>query len=98
MGIGLIVAGLVISYLCWIQKKEIDYIEKKNHENAIGTESILDRRKRIGMKLLNNEKLSFSEGFNWYSYKVFFAVLKFGFYGGFVLSFIGLVIFISSKM
>lgn len=101
MGIVLIVVGLVISYLCWIQKKEIDYIEKKNHENKIGTvgtESILDRRRRIQTKLQNNEKLSFLEGLNWYSEKVFFFILKFGFYGGFVLSFIGLVMFISSKM
>lgn len=98
MGIVLIVVGLVISYLCWVQKREIDYIEKKNHENAFPEESIIEKRKRIELKLQNNEKLSFFEGFNWYSYKVFFAVLKFGFYGGFVLSFIGLVMFISSKM
>lgn len=98
MGLTLVVVGLVISYLCWIQKKEIDYIEKKNHENAIGTESILDRRARIKTKLQNNEKLSFLEGLNWYSEKVFFFVLKLGFYGGFIVISIGLILLLSSKM
>ncbi len=95
MGLTLIIVGLVISYFCWVQKCEIEYIERKNHENAIGTESIIDKRMKIQTKLLNNEKLTLSEGLNWYSYKVMYTALKFGFYGGFILSFIGLVLFIS---
>jgi hypothetical protein len=97
MGLVLIVVGLAISYLCWVQKGEIDYIERKNHENAIGTESIIGKRKNIEIKLLNNEKLTILEGLNWYSYKIMFAILKFGFYGGFVLSLIGLILFVSNK-
>ena len=73
MGLALIVVGLVISYLCWVVKKEIDYIERKNHENAIGTESIINRRSRVELKFLNNEKLTVSEWFFWYSYKIMFA-------------------------
>ena len=95
MGLTLIIAGLVISYFCWLQKREIDYFEKKNRENVISTESIVDKRIKIKTKLLNNEKLTPSEKLNWYSYKIMYTALKFGFYGGFILSFIGLVLFIS---
>jgi len=59
------------------------------------TESIMDKRVKIQTKLLNNEKLTLSEGLNRYSYKVMYSALKFGFYGGFILSFIGLALFIS---
>lgn len=90
----LIIVGLVISYLCWVQKKEIDYIEKKNHENAIGTESLINRRKRVEVKLLNNEKLTVSEWLFWYSYKIMFAALKYGLYGGLALSLVGVILFI----
>ncbi len=95
MGLTLIIVGLVISYFCWVQKREIDYIEKKNYENAIGTESIIDKRVKIQTKLLNKEKLTLSEGLNWYSYNIMYTALKCGFYGGFLLSFIGLVLFLS---
>lgn len=61
MGLALIVVGLVISYLCWVQKGEIDYVERKNHENAYPSESIIDKRKKIETKLLNNEKLTILE-------------------------------------
>lgn len=95
MGLTLIIVGLLISYFCWVQKKEIDYIEKRNHENAIGTESIINKRIKIQTKLLNNEKLTILEWLNLYSYKLMYTALTFGFYGGFILSFIGLVLFIS---
>lgn len=98
MGLTLIVVGLVISYLCWVQKWEIDYIEQKNHENAFPEESIIDKRKKIEKKLQDNEKLTMLESFNWYSYKIMFSIFKFGFYAGFILSFIGLIVFISSKV
>ena len=78
--------------------KEIDYIEKKTHENAIGTESIINRRRRVEVKLLNNEKLTVSEWLFWYSYKIMFAALKYGLYGGFIVSFIGFVLFITSRI
>ena len=73
MGLTLIIVGLLISYICWVQKRKIDYIlRKENHENASDTERP-----------------------NWYSYKLMSTALKFGFYGGFIFSFIGLVLFIS---
>jgi hypothetical protein len=95
MGLTLIIVGLVISYFCWIQKREIDYFEKKNYENAIATDSLIDKRAKIQTKLLNHEKLTLSENLNWYSYKIMYGALKCGFYGGFILSFIGLALFIS---
>lgn len=95
MGLTLIIVGLVISYFCWIQKREIDYIDKKNHENTIGTNSMIDKRMIIQTKLLNHEKLTLLERLDWYLYKIMYSALKFGFYGGFILSFIGLALFIS---
>ena len=33
MGLTLIIVGLLISYFCWVQKRKIDYIlRKENHE------------------------------------------------------------------
>ncbi len=61
MGLTLIIVGLVISYFCWVHKREIDYNEKKNNENAVDTESIIDKRAKIQNKLLNNEKLTLSK-------------------------------------
>ena len=96
MGLTLIIAGLVISYFCWVQKCKIDYIKRKEvHVNAIDTESINNNRIKIQTKLLNNEHLTISERLNWYAYKLRYPALKCGFYGGFILSFIGLVLFTS---
>jgi len=95
MGLTLIIVGLVISYFCWVQKREIDYFEKKNYESITNTDSLIDKRIKIKTKLLNNEKLTLSEGLNWYTYKIMYTALKCGFYGGFILSFIGLALFIS---
>ncbi|UPT78322.1 hypothetical protein MN086_04055 [Sulfurovum sp. XGS-02] len=90
----LIIVGLGIAYLSWIQKKEIEYIEKKNHENAIGTESVINRRNRVKDKLLNNEKLTVSEWCFWYSYTIMSSALKYGLYGGLILSSIGIILLI----
>jgi hypothetical protein len=95
MGLTLIIVGLVISYFCWIQKREIDYSKKKNYDNTMGTGTLTDKRIEIQTKLLNHEKLTLSENLNWYSYKIMYGALKCGFYGGFILSFIGLALFIS---
>lgn len=95
MGLTLIIVGLVISYFCWIQKREIEYIDKKNHENEIGIERIDDKGIKIQTKLLNNEKLTLIEWLHLYSHKITYSALKYGFYGGFVLSFIGFVLFVS---
>ncbi|WP_310441542.1 hypothetical protein [Sulfurimonas sp.] len=93
----LIVVGLGISYLCWVTKREYDYIEKKNHENSIGTESILEKKKRIQIKLQSNEKLTKMELFDWYSYKFADGVLFYGIYGGFALSIIGFIMLLINK-
>lgn len=95
MGLTLIIVGLLISYFCWVQKSKIDYIERKeNHQNSTDIESI-NKRIKIQTKLRNNEQLTMSERLNWYAYKLMYAALKFGFYGGFIFGFIGLVMFIS---
>lgn len=95
MGLTLIIVGLLISYFCWVQKREIDYIERNNYQNTMSTEGLIDKRIKIQTKILNNEKLTRSEKLNWYAYKVMYAAIKCGFYGGFILSFIGLVLLIS---
>lgn len=97
MGGTLVIVGLVVSYLCWITKREYAYIEKKNHENSIGAESILERRKRIQTKLQSNEKLTKIEWFDWYSYKFANGVLHYGIYGGFALSIIGFIMLLINK-
>lgn len=98
MGLVLIVVGLGIAYLCWVQKKEIDYVEKKNHENSIGNESILDRRKRVGTKILNSEKLTTMEWLDWHLYKVVYGALKCGIYIGFAVSILGVILWIIDKI
>lgn len=98
MDLVLIVVGLGIAYLCWIQKKEIDYVEKKNHENSIGTESILERRKRVETKILNNEKLTTREWLDWHSYKIVYGALKYGVYVGVAISISGIVLWIIDKI
>ena len=98
MGLILIVIGLGIAYLCWAEKSGIDYIEKKNQENSIGTESVLERRKRVETMILNNEKLTRSEWFFWYSYKIMFVVLKYGMYVGFAISILGIILWIIDKI
>lgn len=97
MGGTLVIVGLVVSYLCWITKREYDYIEKKNYENSIGIESILEKRERIQSKLQSNEKLTKMELFDWYSYKFADGVLYYGIYGGFALSIIGFIMLLMNK-
>ncbi len=95
MGLTLIIVGLVISYFCWVQKREIDYIERNNYENTMSTEGIIDKRIKIQTKILNNETLTPSDKLNWYAYKVMYVAIKCGYYGGFILSIIGLALLIS---
>lgn len=98
MGIVLVVIGLVIAFLCWVTKREYDYIEKKSVEN--GAESLQNKQKYIQVKLENNEKITKMERFhlwNWYARKFVYAVLVYGIYVGFGVSLIGLILFLINK-
>jgi hypothetical protein len=94
----LIVVGLVVSYLCWVTKREYDYIEKKSVEN--GAEHLEEKQKRIQEKLKNNERITTMERFtlwNWYARKFMYAGLVYGIYGGFALSIIGFIMLLINK-
>lgn len=90
MGITLIVVGLVFAYLCWITKKGSQYIESKSA-------GIVKRRQTIESKLLNNEKLTKYEWFDWYSAKLGYGFLTICAYAGIVVSLIGIVLLLNNK-
>lgn len=98
MGGTLVIVGLVVSYLCWVTKREYDYIEKKSVEN--GSEHLEEKQKYIQEKLKNNKKITITERFtlwNWYARKFVYTGLVYGVYGGFALSIIGFIMLLINK-
>lgn len=81
---GLIIIGLVISYLCWVTKRGAEYVDERS-------EGIIKRRKKIEEKLKNKEKLTIFEMSDFYTTKILYGGLKYGVYGGFVVSIIGVI-------
>ncbi|MDD2950167.1 MAG: hypothetical protein PHU29_05210 [Sulfuricurvum sp.] len=98
MGKVLIAVGLIVAFLCWVTKREYDYIEQKSIDN--GAESLQDKKKNIQVKLESHEKITKIERFhllNWYAHKFVYGVLVYGIYGGFTVSLIGLILFLINK-
>jgi len=98
MGMVLIIVGLIVAHLCWITKREYEYIGKKNIDN--GGESLEDKQKNIYGKLENDEKITKMERFylwSWYANKFVYGGLTYGIYGGLAVSIIGLIMFLINK-
>ncbi|NOR56862.1 MAG: hypothetical protein GQ531_11750 [Sulfurovum sp.] len=98
-GIVLFIVGIVLSYLSWINKKELDYVEKKRIEN--GGISLEESMKPLQEKVKKNEKISFGERFSlWNLHLTRFGnkALIFGTYFGLVLSVVGLLLFVLNKV
>lgn len=83
----LIVVGLGIAYLCWLTMRDAEYWNGKS-------ENITNRRAKIMQKIDNNEALTIFEFLDYYITKIVYGSLKYGMYGGLVLSLVGVILFI----
>lgn len=83
----LIVIGLGIAFLCWITKRDGEYWNNRS-------EVITKRRAKILQKIENDEALSVFEFLDYYITKTVYGLLKYGMYGGLLLSFIGTALFV----
>lgn len=95
MGGVLIVAGIILSYLCWITKKEYEYIGNKSIEN--GGSSLDEKNINIQKKLKDNQKLTIIERVQYWNYhakNIAYRLLGIGIYFGLALSFLGFILLI----
>ena len=84
---GLVVVGLIISYLCWVTKYGSQYWDKKS-------KGIVERRKRVQVKKEKQEKLTTFEIIDFYVTKIVYGSLQLGIYLGFIISIAGIVLWI----
>lgn len=87
MGKTLIVIGLGIAYLCWVTRRGAEYWEKKSP-------GVMQRKAEIKRKIEENEKLTRMEFLDFYVTRIVYGSLKYGMYGGLILSIIGIILLI----